>query len=224
MKGIETMEKVTTAERLRYIIEHQNLKQVDILERCKAYCEKYNVRLAKNDLSQYVSGKVEPKQDKLSILGLALDVNEAWLAGYDVPMKRNDNVTPITVKRFPLLGQIACGIPRLATESLESYIEAGTNIKADFCLRAKGDSMINARIHDGDIVFVRSQDTVENGEIAVVIIDDEATLKRVFHYPEQSKLVLQAENPMYEPFVYVGSELQNVKILGKAIAFQSDVK
>lgn len=218
------MEKVTTAERLRYIIDTMGLKQVDILEKSKPYCKKYNVRLAKNDLSQYVSGKVEPKQDKLSILGLALDVSEAWLAGYDVPMKRNDNVTPITIKRFPLLGEIACGVPRLATESLDSYIEAGTNIRADFCLRAKGDSMINARIHDGDIVFVRSQDTVENGEIAVVIIDDEATLKRVFHYPEQSKLVLQAENPTYEPFVYCGSELQNVKILGKAIAFQSDVK
>lgn len=218
------MEKVTTAERLRYIIDTMGLKQVDILEKSKPYCKKYNVRLAKNDLSQYVSGKVEPKQDKLSILGLALDVSEAWLAGYDVPMKRNDNVTPITIKRFPLLGEIACGVPRLATESLECYIEAGTNLRADFCLRAKGDSMINARIHDGDIVFVRSQDTVENGEIAVVIIEDEATLKRVFHYPEQSKLVLQAENPMYEPFVYVGVELQNVKILGKAIAFQSDVK
>lgn len=95
------MEKVTTAERLRYIIDTMGLKQVDILEKCKPYCKKYNVRLAKNDLSQYVSGKVEPKQDKLSILGLALDVSEPWLMGYDVPMKRNDNVTPITIKRFP---------------------------------------------------------------------------------------------------------------------------
>lgn len=218
------MGKVTTAERLRYVIDTTGLKQVEILEKCKPLCEKYNVRLAKNDLSQYVSGKTEPKQDKLSILGLALDVSEAWLAGYDVPMRRNDNVTTITTKRFPLLGAIACGVPILATETLESYIESGTNVQADFCLRAKGDSMINARIYDGDIVFVRSQDTVENGEIAVVIIGDEATLKRVFFYPEQSKLVLQAENAKYEPFVYVGNELQNVKILGRAIAFQSDVR
>ena len=84
--------------------------------------------------------------------------------------------------------------------------------------------MINARIFAGDIVFVRQQDTVENGDIAVVLIEDEATLKRVFYYPEQSKLVLQAENSNYEPFVYIGEELQKVKILGKAIAFQSDVK
>lgn len=106
----------------------------------------------------------------------------------------------------------------------EAYVEADLSIKADFCLRVKGDSMINARIYDGDIVFIRKQDSVENGEIAAVIIGDEATLKRVFYYPEDSKLVLQAENSKYEPFVYIGEELNRIKILGKAIAFQSDVR
>ena len=218
------MKESNTSERLKYIIRSRGLKQVEILEKSKPFCDKYGIRLQKNDLSQYVSGKVEPKQDKLSILGLALDVSEAWLAGYNVPMTRNDIITSIAVQRFPLLGEIACGTPKLASESVECYVEAGTNIKADFCLKAKGDSMINARIYDGDIVFVRSQSTVENGEIAVVLIDDEATLKRYFYYAEQSKLVLQAENPNYEPFVYVGDELKNVKVLGKAVAFQSDVK
>ena len=84
--------------------------------------------------------------------------------------------------------------------------------------------MIGARILDGDIVFCRQQDMVENGEIAVVLINDEATLKRVYYYPEKKKLVLQAENPKYEPFVYVGEELDEIRILGKAIAFQSDVR
>lgn len=218
------MKEFNTSERLRYILDVRNLKQVEILEKCKPYCEKYGVRLAKNDLSQYVSGKVEPKQDKLSILGLALDVSEAWLAGYDVPMARNDSIIPITVQKLPLLGDIACGEPTLTNESLECFVEAGGNIKADFCLRAKGDSMINARIHDGDIVFVRSQNTVENGDIAVVLINDEATLKRYFYYAEQYKLVLQAENSSYEPFVYVGDELQNVRVLGKAVAFQSNLR
>lgn len=218
------MRKSNTSERLRYILKERGLKQVDILEKCKPFCEKYGVRLAKNDLSQYVSGKVEPKQDKLSILGLALDVSECWLMGYDVPMERNNSISSISTKKLPLLGEVACGTPKLTNESIECYVEAGTNIKADFCLKAKGDSMINARIHDGDIIFVRSQNTVENGEIAVVLIDSEATLKRYFYYAEQSKLVLQAENPNYEPFVYVGSELQNVKVLGKAVAFQSDIR
>ncbi len=66
------------------------MKQVDILEACKPYCERYGVQLKKNDLSQYVSGKVEPKQDKLSILGMALNVNEVWLMGYNVPAGRKE--------------------------------------------------------------------------------------------------------------------------------------
>ena len=84
--------------------------------------------------------------------------------------------------------------------------------------------MINARIHDGDIVFVRKQPMVDNGEIAAVLIGDEATLKRVFYYPDKGKLILQAENPSFEPLVYIGEEINEIDILGKAIAFQSDVK
>lgn len=218
------MKKSNTSERLRYIIDSRGLKQVEILEKCKPFCDKYGIRLAKNDLSQYVSGKVEPKQDKLSILSLALDISEAWLAGYDVPMMRDNSIIPIGIQKLPLLGEIACGKPKFASEFIECYVEAGTNIKADFCLKANGDSMINARIYDGDIVFIRSQSSVENGAIAVVLIDDEATLKRYFYYPEQNKLVLQAENSKYEPLVYIGKELENVRVLGKAIAFQSDIR
>ncbi len=86
------IKKFTTAERLRYIMKERGMKQVDILEACQPFCEKYKVSLRKNDLSQYVSGKVEPKQDKLSILGMALNVNEVWLMGYDVPAGRDDLV------------------------------------------------------------------------------------------------------------------------------------
>lgn len=83
-----------------------------------------------------------------------------------------------------MLGEIACGVPKFANEDRESYVDAGTDVKADFCLKAKGDSMINARIHDGDIVFIHRQDVVENGEIAAVVInhDSEATLKRFYYY------------------------------------------
>jgi len=134
------------------------------------------------------------------------------------------NIQSITKQKLPLLGIVACGKPIMANEDWESYVEVGTQINADFCLKVKGDSMINARINDGDIVFVRKQEMVINGEIAVVIIEDEATLKRVFYYPDSQKLVLQAENPKYEPLVYLGQELETIHILGKAIAFQSDVK
>ena len=135
-----------------------------------------------------------------------------------------DNIYQIETKKFPMLGEIACGKPIYADEDRESYVQAGMGIKADFCLKCKGDSMINARILDGDIVFVHKQSAVNNGEIGVVIIENEATLKRIYYYPEQQKLVLQSENPKYEPLVYVGSELEQIYILGKAIAFQSDVR
>lgn len=84
------MDKATTADRLKQLMAERGLKQVDILEACKPYCEKYGVQLRKNDLSQYVSGKVEPKQDKLSILGMALNVNEVWLMGYNVPPGKDE--------------------------------------------------------------------------------------------------------------------------------------
>lgn len=77
--------KDTTGKRIRKIMSDRGLKQVDILRMCEPYCEKYGVKLAKNDLSQYVSDKVQPRQDKLSILAMALDVSEAWLMGFDIP-------------------------------------------------------------------------------------------------------------------------------------------
>ena len=134
------------------------------------------------------------------------------------------NIKPIRLKKFPMLGEIACGKPIFAQEEKEAYIMADMDIDADFCLTAKGDSMINARIHNGDIVFIRQAEMVENGEIAAVIIDDEATLKRVYYYPEKNKLMLTPENPAFEPLVYIGEELDTIRILGKAVYFMSAVR
>ncbi len=86
------MKKKSTSDRLKQIMKARNLRQVDILEAAEPYCKKYGVKLEKNALSQYVSGKVEPGQEKLSILGMALGISEAWLMGYEVPMERQ--VTP----------------------------------------------------------------------------------------------------------------------------------
>ena len=88
------------------------------------------------------------------------------------------------------------------------------NLAISFCLGRKSS----------DIVFVRKQSTVDNGEIAAVLIENEATLKRVFYYPDKAKLVLQAENSSFEPLVYIGEEIERIEILGKAVAFQSDIK
>lgn len=134
-----------------------------------------------------------------------------------------DNIFKIEKKKFPMLGTVACGEPIFADEDRESYIMAGAEIQADFCLKCKGDSMINARIYDGDIVFIKKQPMVDNGEIAVVIIGDEVTLKRVYYYREQNFLLLKAENPKFKDLEYREEEIDTIRILGKAVAFQSDV-
>lgn len=127
---------------------------------------------------------------------------------------------PITRRRLPMLGNVACGEPIFADESHESYVDADSDTDADFCLTAKGDSMINARIFDGDVLFVKSQPTVENGEIAVVLIEDEATVKRVYYDKENNVITLAPENPVYKPMRYEGAALDQIRILGKVVSGQ----
>lgn len=219
----------TTSERLKEYMSKYNLRQVDILEKVKPYCEEYGVKMNKSDLSQYVSGKNEPGQDKLVVLAKALHVSEPWLMGYDVSESKDGifslpGIIPLPeMKEVPLLGTIACGEPILAEENIEDYVKMAKNISAEFALRCKGNSMINARINDGDIVFIHQQPDVENGEIAAVLIENEATLKKVYKYPEKDMVVLKPANPEYEDLIYVGGELINIRILGKAVAFFSKV-
>lgn len=133
-------------------------------------------------------------------------------------------VFPVAKQTVPVLGSIHAGEPTYTEEGFDAYVEVGTNIRCDFALRVVGDSMIGARIEDGDIVFIRKQDTVNNGEIAAVLIDDETTLKRVRFLPG-GMTMLSPENPRYEPIIVGGEgETRNVRILGKAVAFQSDVR
>ena len=87
--------KQTTSERLQFILRARNLRQADVLEKIQPYCEKYGVKIPRNALSQYITGKVVPKQDKLAILAMALDVSEAWLMGFDVPMQRQQKSAPV---------------------------------------------------------------------------------------------------------------------------------
>ena len=191
------------------------------------------VGVSKQTISAYLSGTRKPKRIMLAELARVINVSEAWLMGYDVPQERQDdysrspslpaNIRPITKKRFPMLGEIACGKPIYTNEDHESYIDASADIDADFCLTAKGDSMTGARIMSGDVVFIKSMPIVDNGAIAAVIIDNEATLKRWYYYPDQQKLVLNAENSAYAPLVYVGEELNTITCLGKAVCFMSNL-
>ena len=205
---------------LRTLRKERNLSQTELSNALK---------VSFSTISMYERGEREPNFETLEAIADYFNVTMNYLLGRSdeqtLPDKKAipqyPNIREIRLKKFPIIGKIACGKPIFANEDKESYIMADMDISADFCLIASGDSMINARINDGDIVFVREASIVDNGDIAAVIIDDEATLKRVYYYPEQDKLVLNAENAKYPPFVYVGEELNHIRILGKAVYFMS---
>lgn len=132
-----------------------------------------------------------------------------------------DGIIPLETKELPILGSVACGKP-IFDPSDGVQIKVPSSFHADFGLYARGDSMIGADIHDGDLVFFTQQQTVENGQIAAVFIDDEVTLKRVY-YQQGERLVLQAENSSVPPIVIEGPDLDMVHIIGRAIAKQSVV-
>lgn len=344
------MKKYTTADRLKHIMKTYNLRQVDILEKCKPFCEQFNVRLGRNDLSQYVSGKVEPGQEKLTVLAKALNVSEAWLMGLDVsPTNDNERLSNIidaqinaiglsldqvsnesgaplmwlkeidsfvpgemefmlddgkgheldwndtiggyksyelitkvaeviglpgsmlrsalarqeipaydgptasseedfkclnlrtfvqksnshtiesdpnylggyetkSLKRIPILGNISAGLPLYAEEQVEGYTYTNLNGGAEyFGLKVKGDSMNAARICDGDVIIVRKQPCVENGQIAVVMVDGEnATVKKFFRDKDTVTLVPVSTNPEHLPQFY-NLKTTEIKVLGRVI-------
>ncbi len=181
------------------------------------------VNVSDKTVSSWEINRTEPKMGIVQQLADYFGVTTDYLIKGNLENDDFDNIYKIDKIKLPFLGSVACGEPIYADENRESYIMVGTDIQADFCLQCKGDSMINARIHDGDIVFVRKQDIVNNGEIAVVIIDDEATLKRFYYYKEQNMVILRPENNKYQDIVLTGEELEKVRVIGKAVAFQSDV-
>lgn len=168
------------------------------------------------------------RRDKIEKLARALHTTPGYLMGWETEEQVElsaipSNVIPLpTMNKVPLIGAIACGAPILAQEHIEDYLDLPGHIHADFALTCKGDSMINARIFDGDVVYIRQQDTVDNGEIAAVLIDGEATLKRVRLFDDH--ISLEPENPQYRPIVLWGEDMNAARILGKAVAFTSTIR
>ena len=208
-----------TAKRIKSALTMVNMS-------AKELSEQSGVKEA--SISQYVNGYHKPSNLSAGKMGKVLGVNPLWLMGFDAPMLEVSilppfpNIHPIGTRSYPVLGSVSCGYPVFMSEEKEVYIDSTIDVHADFVLIAKGDSMIGARIHDGDIVFIRKQEMVENGEIAVVAIDDEATLKRFYKYADL--VVLRAENPAYKDMEFRPEDHKEIRIIGKAVAFQSDVR
>lgn len=211
-------DKVATfARRLREGLDVRGMTQAELAKRSG---------ISKSSISRYIKGDWEGKQSAVYELAKALGVTEAWLMGYDVPMESDTAPSvppgfeplPKMVKR-PLVGSIACGEPITAEENIEDYVDVPENVQCDFCLRCKGDSMIDAGIHDGDVVYIHITPQVENGQIAAVRIDGEATLKRVFWDESSQTLTLLAENRNFAPLVYTGPILETVHVEGRAIGY-----
>lgn len=187
-----------TAEIIRNLRLKQGLSQEEL-----ALSLGYTDR---SSIAKIEAGKVDLSQSKLEKLAQIFSVSVNQLLG-----KQDSD------GRIPVLGTIACGAPILAQEHIDGYVALPQDITADFALICKGDSMVGARIFDGDRVYIRQQDTVENGQIAAVLIDGEATLKRVRYF--EDCIYLEPENPLYRPIVLRGEEMANARILGKAVAF-----
>lgn len=203
-------------DRIKSLRKEKKLTQSALMDILR---NEYNLKTDRVMISKWETGFQTPHTDTIKILAEVLGVSADFLLTGLESIQEPKVDTSIPVKKIRMLGSIACGTPIFCNEEFEYVLATGENAKADFCLTAKGDSMINARIADGDIVFIRQQNSVDNGEIAAVVIGDEATLKRV--YKTQDGLMLVAENPAYQPMYFSGEDLNRTYILGKAIGFQS---
>lgn len=212
----------TFTNRLNKAISLRNIKPIELSEK---------TGIDKSKISSYMSGRYKAKQDGVYLLAHALNVSEVWLMGYDVPMERKreeSNVFPTTdiPKKVPVVGRISAGLPILATENIEGYEFAPSSQIKDgytyFYLRVQGDSM-NLKFNEGDIVLVQKQDTLENDEIGVILVDgNDATVKK---YKAENGLVIlepMSTNPINTVQIYNPKKI-DIKIVGKVISYQGKI-
>ena len=211
---------MSVGKRIKLLREYINISQTELATA---------IGVSKQTLYKYENDIITNiPSDKIEAIAKITNVTPAYIMGWTEEQSTQKdiynypNIEPLPkMKKVPLLGTIACGEPILAEENIEDYINMPESTKGTFALRCKGDSMINARIFDGDIVYIREQPDVENGEIAAVLIDNEATLKRVYKY--NNRIELRAENPTFKTMNFENEDLYKIKILGKAVGFFSKV-
>lgn len=205
----------TFGDKLKAVREERNMTQEELAAL---------LNTSKQVISRYEKNARTPKITIALKYAEMLGIPPNFMVDESLPAARNILPLPHT-SPIPLLGDIACGKPILAAGNITGYIPRPDAVTADFALRCKGDSMVNARIFDGDIVYIKEQPDVESGEIAAVQIQGmecEATLKRVKKTGD--KIILWPENSAYEPLIFSGNEIDSIRILGKAVAFLSGVR
>jgi len=178
------------------------------------------LHLSPSAISRYTTGDMAPKIPTVQAIAGKYGIRPSWLMGIEGENKYPE--TEEKAKRIPIVGTIAAGLPLLTQENIEGFEYVPENLDVDFCLRVKEDSMMNARILDGDLVFIRKQQEVENGEIAAVLIDQDATLKRFYNI--NGMVILRSENPNYPEMIYTKKDMKEVSILGKAVRYISEVR
>ncbi len=206
---------MTIGEKIKLLRTQNNLTQEELANYANT---------TKQTIHKYETGIITNiPAIKIKAISERLHTSPAYLMGWedkDENIYKYKNVIPLPkTSKIPLLGEIACGEPIFANENIECDVDLPENIRADFALKCKGDSMIDAHIYDGDIVYIKQQATVNDGEIAAVLIENEATLKRF--YKSGDTVTLMPCNTKCQPFVYSGAELENIRILGKAVGFTS---
>lgn len=173
------------------------------------------VGVSKQSLFKYENGIVTNiPLDRIEKLGKVLGVDPSELVGWSNVKEVKLDIQP---RKIPILGKIAAGTPILAVENHEDYFDTSEFINADFALQIQGDSMIGSRIYDGDIVFLKKQSFIDNGQIGAFLIDGEATLK-IFN-KQAGTVMLLSSNPNYSPII-LNPDRENI-ILGKLIGVYS---
>lgn len=158
--------------------------------------------------------------DKLSSIAGVLGVNPGYLMGWDEPaplppsLRRVESMPRV---QLPVIGEVAAGTPIMAENQYEAYVEPGAPLRADYVLTVRGDSMAPAYL-DGDVIFIREQPDVDDGQIAVVLIDDSVTLKHIYHFADGITLV--SDNPAYPPMRIDPREHECIRVLGIVVGFQ----
>ena len=197
--------KDTFAKRMRQAMATLDMKQIELADK---------TGLNRSAINQYYTGKYEPKQKGIYLIAKALEVNEAWLMGYEVPMEK-ENIN-CEIKKIKLIGQIVEGNPFF--EDPVDYVELTKNLKADYCIRMSDDTMTYSNIKKGDILFVQKSDHVIEGSIMALIVNNDILVRRI--YKEMDMYGLIATNPEYKPLVL---KKEAFKVIGRCIAVQASL-